>query len=109
MSSKICFLQARVQAATKLKNIMRDSKEVESEVRIRMQPLEDLLQKEIDNLSTVANPTVCVELCHEFWDRTGQDVLSLLEDRRSRSWYKGLRVAVSVSCYTSVIELPNFF
>ncbi|XP_004289523.1 PREDICTED: uncharacterized protein LOC101309103 [Fragaria vesca subsp. vesca] len=87
---------ARVQAATKLKNIMRDSKEVESEVRIRMQPLEDLLQKEIDNLSTVANPTVCVEICHEFWDRTGQDVLRLLEDRRSRSWYKGLRVAVSI-------------
>ncbi|XP_062011137.1 uncharacterized protein LOC133727557 [Rosa rugosa] len=87
---------ARVQAATKLKNIMRDSKEVESEVRSRMQPLEDLLRKEIDNLSTVANPTVCVELCQEFWDRTGQDVLRLLEYRRSRSWYKGLRVAVSI-------------
>ncbi|KAM5577095.1 hypothetical protein ABKV19_007774 [Rosa sericea] len=87
---------ARFQPATKLKNIMRDSKEVESEVRSRMQPLEDLLRKEIDNLSTVASPTVCVELCNEFWDRTGQDVLCLLEYRRSRSWYKGLRVAVSI-------------
>ncbi|XP_050385158.1 uncharacterized protein LOC126801747 [Argentina anserina] len=88
---------ARVQAATKLKNIMRDSKDVESEVRSRMQPLEDLLRKEIDNLSTVANPTVCAELCHEFWDRTGQDVLRLLEYRKSRPYYKGLRVAISAS------------
>lgn len=94
-------IQARVQTSTKLKNIMRDSKEVESEVRNRMKPLEYLLRKAIHNLNTVADPTVCLEICRELWDRTGQDVLCLLEDRRSRSWYKGMRVAVSVSC-TSV-------
>ncbi|KAL5556537.1 hypothetical protein UlMin_038773 [Ulmus minor] len=87
----------RVQSATKLRSIIRDSKEVESEIQTRMQPLKDLLIKTIHHLDNVVEPLVFVEICREFWDRMGQDILHLLEEKgEKRPWYKGLRVAVSI-------------
>ncbi|XP_024028571.1 uncharacterized protein LOC21391910 [Morus notabilis] len=87
----------KVQSSTKLKNIIRDSKEAESDVQSRMQPLRDLLIKTIHHLDSVVEPTVFVQICKEFWERMGQDMLHLLEDGREKgSWYKGLRVAVSI-------------
>ncbi|XVF17335.1 hypothetical protein REPUB_Repub10bG0111800 [Reevesia pubescens] len=89
----------RVQSATKLKKIIQDSKEtvVESDVRSRMQPLKDLLIKTIENLHSVFEPHVFITVCRNFWDRMGQDVLHFLENRRENmSWYKGLRIAISI-------------
>ncbi|KAF3439219.1 hypothetical protein FNV43_RR17494 [Rhamnella rubrinervis] len=87
----------RVHSATRLKNIIRDSKEVESDVHNRMLPLKDILVQTIDQLHTIVEPPVFIEICREFWDRMGQDILHVLEDRREkRTWYKGLRVAVSI-------------
>ncbi|KAK6237922.1 hypothetical protein QUC31_003391 [Theobroma cacao] len=89
----------RVQSATKLKKIIQDSKEnvVESDVRSRMQPLKDLLINLIENLNSVFEPHVFIIVCRNFWDRMGQDVLHFLENRRENmSWYKGLRIAISI-------------
>ncbi|CAN6567895.1 unnamed protein product [Malus baccata var. baccata] len=83
----------RVRNKTKLKNIIQRSKAEKSVVQSRMKPLEVLLREMIDHLHTVVDPTVFVELCREFWDRLGQDVLHILEDKKEE--YKGLRVAVS--------------
>ncbi|ONI02411.1 hypothetical protein PRUPE_6G196800 [Prunus persica] len=87
----------RVASKTKLKKIIRGSKGKESVVPSRMQALEVLLLGTIDQLHTVCDPTVFVELCRELWDRMGQDVLHLLEDKRKKavSRCKCLRVAVS--------------
>ncbi|PQP92979.1 uncharacterized protein Pyn_10294 [Prunus yedoensis var. nudiflora] len=87
----------RVDGKTKLKKIIRGSKGKESVVPSRMQALEVLLLETIDHLHTVCDPTVFVELCRELWDRMGQDVLHLLEDKRKKavSRCKCLRVAVS--------------
>ncbi|KAL6277294.1 hypothetical protein ACE6H2_020895 [Prunus campanulata] len=87
----------RVDGKTKLKKIIRCSKGKESVVPSRMQALEVLLLETIDHLHTVCDPTVFVELCRELWDRMGQDVLYLLEDKRKKavSRCKCLRVAVS--------------
>ncbi|GMJ04019.1 hypothetical protein like AT4G24610 [Hibiscus trionum] len=89
----------RIQTATKLKKIIQDSKEtvVESDVRGRMQPLKDLLINMIENLHSVFEPHVFITVCRNFWDRMGQDVLHFMENRRENmSWYKGLRIAISV-------------
>ncbi|XP_060675201.1 uncharacterized protein LOC107425129 isoform X3 [Ziziphus jujuba] len=87
----------RAQNTTKLKGIIRDSKEVESDLQNRMQPLKDLLVKTIDHLHTVVESPVFIEICRELWDRMGQDILQLLVDRKEkRTWYKGSRVAVSI-------------
>ncbi|KAL1144411.1 hypothetical protein V6Z11_A11G229300 [Gossypium hirsutum] len=89
----------KVQTATKLKKIIQDSKEtvVESDVRSRMQPLKDLLINMIENLHSVFEPHVFITVCRNFWDRMGQDVLHFMENRRENmSWYKGLRIAISV-------------
>ncbi|TYG46278.1 hypothetical protein ES288_D11G244300v1 [Gossypium darwinii] len=89
----------KVQTATKLKKIIQDSKEtvVESDVRSRMQPLKDLLINTIENLHSVFEPHVFITVLRNFWDRMGQDVLHFMENRRENmSWYKGLRIAISV-------------
>ncbi|KAK8328123.1 hypothetical protein V6Z12_A11G229800 [Gossypium hirsutum] len=91
--------ETKVQTATKLKKIIQDSKEtvVESDVRSRMQPLKDLLINMIENLHSVFEPHVFITVCRNFWDRMGQDVLHFMENRRENmSWYKGLRIAISV-------------
>ncbi|KAM1181934.1 hypothetical protein ACFX19_000492 [Malus domestica] len=84
------YENTRVRNKTKLKNIIQRSK---AENQSRMKPLEVLLREMFDHLHTVVDPTVFVELCQEFWDRLGQDVLHILEDKKEE--YKGLRVAVS--------------
>ncbi|XP_050153020.1 uncharacterized protein LOC126627270 isoform X2 [Malus sylvestris] len=87
------YENTRVRNKTKLKNIIQRSKAEKSVVQSRMKPLEVLLREMIDHLHTVVDPTVFVELCREFWDRLGQDVLHISEDKKEE--YKGLRVAVS--------------
>ncbi|KAA8519706.1 hypothetical protein F0562_013849 [Nyssa sinensis] len=93
--------KTRVQNATKLKKIIRDTKGsiVESYVRSRMQPLKDILTNTIDHLQTIFEIHVFIIVGQGFWDQMGQDLLRFLEySKENRSWYKGLRVAVSVSC-----------
>ncbi|XP_057997660.1 uncharacterized protein LOC131176612 [Hevea brasiliensis] len=89
----------KMQSATKLKSIIRDSKEtlVESDLRNRMQPLQDLLIKTIDHLQSVVEPHVFIAICRGFWDRMGQEILRFLQNRgENNSWYKGSRIAVSI-------------
>ncbi|KDP29750.1 hypothetical protein JCGZ_18685 [Jatropha curcas] len=89
----------KMQNATKLKNIIQDSNEtmVESDLRNRMQPVKDLMVKTIDNLHSVVEPHVFVAICRGFWDRMGQEILRILQNRKeNRSWYKGSRIAVSI-------------
>ncbi|XP_062100220.1 uncharacterized protein LOC133806101 [Humulus lupulus] len=96
----------RVQSLTKLKNIIRDSKE--EDVQNQMQPLKDLLMKTIHHLDTVVEPPVFIQICCEFWERMGQDILHILEDGgEKRSWYKGLRVAVSILDDIFASEMQN--
>ncbi|XP_038883502.1 uncharacterized protein LOC120074448 isoform X3 [Benincasa hispida] len=88
----------RVQSATKLRKIIQDTKEAmtDSEIRSRMQPLKDLLMNTIHHLHPVLNNDVFVAICRRLWDRMGQDLLHLLENRKENiSSYKGLRIAVS--------------
>lgn len=88
----------RVQSATKLRKIIQDTKEAmaDSEIRSRMQPLKDLLMNTIHHLHPVLNNGVFVAICRRLWDRMGQDLLHLLENRKENmSSYKGLRIAVS--------------
>ncbi|KAF2283904.1 hypothetical protein GH714_017082 [Hevea brasiliensis] len=68
--------ETKMQSATKLKSIIRDSKEtlVESDLRNRMQPLQGLLIKTIDHLQSVVEPHVFIAICRGFWDRMGQVV-----------------------------------
>ncbi|XP_027078388.1 uncharacterized protein LOC113778164 [Coffea eugenioides] len=89
----------RLQPSTKLKKIIQDAKEnvVESDVRSRMQPLKDLLEKMIDQLYNLLDPQVFIIVSRGIWDRMAQDVLRFLAERKeNRSWYKASRVAVSV-------------
>lgn len=90
---------SKLQASTKLKKVLQDSKGtvVESDVRGRMQPLREQLTETMNHLHTVVETHVFVALCRGYWDRMGQDVLSFLENRKeNRSWYKGSRIAVSI-------------
>ncbi|PKU65321.1 uncharacterized protein LOC110094324 [Dendrobium catenatum] len=91
-------LNSHSQRATKLKKIIRYSKDfmAESDIRNRMQPLKDQLVEIIYHLHTIFEMPVFVSLCRCFWDRLGQDVLTCLEDKKNRSWYKSARVTVSI-------------
>ncbi|KAF2291614.1 hypothetical protein GH714_026178 [Hevea brasiliensis] len=89
----------KLQNTTKLKKILQESKEsvVESDIRVRMQPLKDHLTNTINHLQSVFETHVFIAICRGYWDRMGQDVLNFLENRKeNRSWYKGSRIAVSV-------------
>ncbi|XP_031388019.1 uncharacterized protein LOC116201048 [Punica granatum] len=89
----------RLQPSTKLKKVLQDSKGivVESDVRVRMQPLVEHLSSTMSRIHAVFETHVFVSLCRGYWDRMGQDVLSFLENRKeNRSWYKGSRIAVSI-------------
>lgn len=81
----------------------------ESEIRSRMQPLKDLLMNTIHHLHPVLNNGVFVAICRCLWDRMGQDVLHLLENRKENmSSYKGLRIAVSVSPKLTIeLQIPK--
>lgn len=74
-----CSFQTKMQSTTKLQKIIRESKDAcaESELQSRMQPLKDLLTKNIDHLHNVVEPSVFVLICRFFWDHMGQ-VRSLL-------------------------------
>ncbi|WZZ00789.1 hypothetical protein YC2023_073117 [Brassica napus] len=89
----------RIQNHMKLKSIIHDLRETtaEPDVRNRMTALKDVLDKTIDHLHSVCLPDVFVSVCRGIWDRLGQDVLRLLEDRKDNvTWHKGPRIAVSV-------------
>ncbi|CAN6812919.1 unnamed protein product [Brassica oleracea] len=89
----------RIQNHMKLKSIIHDLRETtaEPDVRNRMMALKDVLDKTIDHLHSVCLPDVFVSVCRGIWDRLGQDVLRLLEDRKDNvTWHKGPRIAVSV-------------
>ncbi|CAH8374965.1 unnamed protein product [Eruca vesicaria subsp. sativa] len=89
----------RIQSHMKLKSIIHDLRETtaEPDVRNRMMALKDVLDKTIDHLHGVFLPDVFVSVCRGIWDRLGQDVLRLLEDRKDNvTWHKGPRIAVSV-------------
>ncbi|XVE55589.1 hypothetical protein DITRI_Ditri03aG0171200 [Diplodiscus trichospermus] len=96
---------SKLQNSTKLKKILQDSKETvgESDIRGRMQPLQEQLKSTINHLHTVFETQVFIAICRWYWDRMGQDVLSFLENRKeNRSWYKGSRIAISVSKNISI-------
>ncbi|KAL8549227.1 hypothetical protein ACS0TY_008177 [Phlomoides rotata] len=89
----------KLHNATKLRKIIQDAKEntMESDLRIRIQPLKELLADTVDQLHKVLDPQVFVIVCRGFWDRMGQDVLKFLENRKeNKSWYKASRVAITV-------------
>lgn len=89
----------RMLSMTRLKNIVKGSKEteVESDLRSRMQPLKDLLTNTIDHLHSVFETHVFISVCRGFWDQMGQDILRFLEHKKeNRSWYNGSRIAVSI-------------
>jgi len=98
----------------------------ESDVRNRMHPLKEQLATTMNHLHTLFETHVFIAICRGYWDRIGQviganslletyttkdvmnhpklflpliqDVLSFLENRKeNKSWYKGSRIAVSVS------------
>ncbi|KAJ8544055.1 hypothetical protein K7X08_025673 [Anisodus acutangulus] len=89
----------RLHSPTKLKKIIQDAKEgtQESDLRVRIQPLKDLLDSTIEKLHLVLETQVFIIICRVFWDRMGQDVLKFLQEKKdNRSWYKASRVAVSI-------------
>ncbi|KAB2040628.1 hypothetical protein ES319_D02G097300v1 [Gossypium barbadense] len=89
----------KLQNSTKLKKILQDSKETmgESDIRVRMQMLKELLRSTINHLHTVFETQVFIAICRWYWDRMAQDVLGFLENRKEyRSWYKGSQIAVSI-------------
>ncbi|XP_022889843.1 uncharacterized protein LOC111405269 isoform X1 [Olea europaea var. sylvestris] len=99
----------RLQGSTKLKKILLDSKKAvaDSDVKGRMQPLRDQLINTISHLHTILESHVFVAICRGYWDRMGKDVQNFLEERKeNKAWYKGSRIAVSVS--TDLI-IANFF
>ncbi|GKV18713.1 hypothetical protein SLEP1_g29054 [Rubroshorea leprosula] len=88
----------KIQSSTKLKKIIEDEQEnvTESDVKIRMQPLKDLVIKTIDHLHSVFEPHVFINICRAFWGRMGKDVICFLENGKEKRGYKCLRIAVSV-------------
>ena len=91
-----------------------------------MHPLKEQLATTMNHLHTLFETHVFIAICRGYWDRIGQviganslletyttkdvmnhpklflpliqDVLSFLENRKeNKSWYKGSRIAVSVS------------
>jgi len=76
-----CFcIQTRLHSPTKLKKIIQDAKEgtQESDLRVRIQPLKDLLDNAIEQLHMVFETQVFIIICRGFWDRMGQVSESLV-------------------------------
>lgn len=65
-------MQTKVQNITKLKSIIRESKDDEASLRSRMDPLKDLLTKTMTQLDTVVETPVFIQICRELWERMGQ-------------------------------------
>lgn len=74
MVSEFLVMQTNLHNATKLKKIIQDAKEhvIESDLRLRMQPLKELVATTIDQLHGVFDTPVFINICRGFWDRTGQ-------------------------------------
>ncbi|MCO5588510.1 hypothetical protein L7F22_042467 [Adiantum nelumboides] len=90
---------ARLQATTKLKKVLQDTREVggKPEIRDRMQPLCIQLLETITHLHDVFTSRVFVAICRGYWDRMGQEVLHFLENRKeNRLWYKGFSYALMI-------------
>lgn len=68
------LMQTNLHNATKLKKIIQDGKDhvVESDLRLRIQPLKELVASTIDQLHAVFDTSVFINICRGFWDRTGQ-------------------------------------
>ncbi|XP_009601182.1 uncharacterized protein [Nicotiana tomentosiformis] len=101
----------RLQSPTKLKKIIQDAKEgtQESDLRVRIQPLKDMLENTIEQLHMVFDTQVFIIICRGFWDRMGQDVRKFLEEKKdNRSWYKASRVAVSILDDIFASEMQKF-
>ncbi|TYI92883.1 hypothetical protein E1A91_D02G102000v1 [Gossypium mustelinum] len=64
----------KLQNSTKLKKILQDSKETmgESDIRVRMQMLKELLRSTINHLHTVFETQVFIAICRWYWDRMAQ-------------------------------------
>ncbi|CAN8299058.1 unnamed protein product [Cochlearia groenlandica] len=89
----------RIQSHMKMKNIVHDLKETTTEidVRNRMQSSKDLVDMTIEQLHRVLSLDVFVLICRGLWDKMGQEVLHILENKKDNvTWHKGLRIAVSV-------------
>ncbi|KAL3699757.1 hypothetical protein R1sor_017779 [Riccia sorocarpa] len=89
----------RLQRATKLKKILQDTREAggESDIRDRMQPLNNQLVETISHLHEVFSSRVFVAVCRGYWDRMARDVLQFLENRKeNRAWYKGSSFALGI-------------
>ncbi|KAL2652043.1 hypothetical protein R1flu_020171 [Riccia fluitans] len=89
----------RLQRSTKLKKILQDTREAggESDIRDRMQPLNNQLVETISHLHEVFSSRVFVAVCRGYWDRMARDVLHFLENRKeNRAWYKGSSFALGI-------------
>lgn len=66
--------QTRLQSSTKWKKIIQDFEETsaESDVQNRVQPLQDLVIKTIENLHSILENSVFLAVCRGFWDKMGQ-------------------------------------
>ncbi|KAJ1699717.1 hypothetical protein LUZ63_008229 [Rhynchospora breviuscula] len=87
-----------LQSTTKLKKIMKDSKEMgmESDIKSRMQPLKEQLKEMINQLNKIFETQLFISVCRGFWERMGQDILSFLEHRKeNRAWFKAAKVTVN--------------
>ncbi|MCO5595228.1 hypothetical protein L7F22_049267 [Adiantum nelumboides] len=90
---------ARLQATTKFKKILQDTRQVggEPEICDRMQPLCIQLLETITHLHDVFTSRVFVAICRGYWGRMGQGVLHFLENwKENRLWYKGFSYALMV-------------
>ncbi|KAL8229027.1 hypothetical protein R6Q57_013927 [Mikania cordata] len=99
----------RLQNATNLKKVIQEAKESvgESDIKNRMQHLKDILTKMISDLHGVLDIHVFVIFCRALWDRMGQDVLRVLENRKENWTCKASRVAVSVLNETFASEIQR--
>lgn len=86
----------RLQKDTKLKKILKDSKQT-----VRMQPLVEQLTSTMDHLHMIFERPVFISACREYWDKMGHDVLGFLEKwKKNRVWYKGSTDAVTIYLQT---------
>ncbi|CAL9112687.1 unnamed protein product [Musa textilis] len=90
---------AQANRTTRLKRILKETKEAEGEpeIRDRMQTLCLQLTDSIHNLHHVLASRIFVAICRGLWDRMGQIVLSFLESRKeNRIWYRGSDYALGI-------------
>ncbi|XP_071704850.1 uncharacterized protein [Rutidosis leptorrhynchoides] len=99
----------KLQNATNLKKVIQEAKEGvgESDIRNMMGPLKDLLTTIIIDLHGYLEVNVFITFCRALWDRLGQDVLKVLENRKENWSYKASRVAVSVLNETIASEMQE--